>query len=65
MKVKIFKQTGYSFSFKKRPESKQLLEDQINSWLQENSGISIKEIQQSACGGSLEPSITIISVWYD
>jgi len=24
-----------------------------------------KDIKQSCCGGSLEPSITVISVWYD
>lgn len=66
MKVKIFKKVGYSWSFKKtRTPSKQAMEDEVNAWLAENPKIKIKDIKQSACGGSLEPSQTIISVWYD
>jgi len=66
MIVKIFKKQGDSFSFKKRARpSKQVLEDEINDWLSANPKVKIKDIKQSCCGGSLEPSLTVISVWYE
>lgn len=65
MKVKIFKQAGYQFYFGNKPESKQILEDEINNWLNSNQEIDIKEIKQSCCGGSLNPSQTIVSIWYE
>ncbi|MFC2094232.1 hypothetical protein ACFLSH_01255 [Bacteroidota bacterium] len=65
MKVKFFKVSGYSFYFGKKPASKQVLEDEINSWLNANQNIDIIEIKQSCCGGSLNPSLTVVSVWYN
>ncbi len=65
MKVKIFKVEGYQFSFGKKPASKQVLEDEINNWLASNPDVNIKHIKQSCCGGSLNPSLTFVSIWYD
>jgi hypothetical protein len=65
MKVKIFKVAGYSHPFGKKPKSKQVLEDEINQWLEANPGFNIKHIKQSCCGGSFNPSLTIVSVWYE
>ena len=63
MLVKIFaKQEGYFSSLSK---SSSALEEEINNWLRENSEIQIKDIKQSSCGGSVEPSKTIVSVWYE
>ena len=64
MKIKIFKKRGHGF-WKRNQSSKQILENEINNWLDANKGIEIKDIKQSCCGGSLEPSITIISIWYE
>jgi len=64
MKVKLFKKSGNSF-FKRKASSKELLEFEINNWLEMNSEIEIKDIKQSCCGGSLEPSITVVSIWYE
>ena len=64
MKVKIFKKSGHGF-WKRKQSSKQILEDEVNKWLESNRGVEIKDIKQSCCGGSLEPSITVISVWYE
>ena len=65
MKVKFFKVAGYSFYFGKKPHTKQILEDEINSWLGANPGIKIVEIRQSCCGGSFNPSLTVVSIWYE
>lgn len=65
MKTKIFKVSGYSFYFGNKPKSKQVLEDQINNWLAEKPGIKIIDIKQSCCGGSFNPSITVVSIWYE
>lgn len=64
MKIKIFKKGGHGF-WKRKQSSKQILEDEVNNWLEANKGIEIKDIKQSCCGGSLEPSITVISIWYE
>ena len=64
MKIKIFKKTGHTF-FKRKTSSKDILENEINDWLDANTRIEIKDIKQSCCGGSLEPSITVISIWYE
>ena len=64
MKVKIFKKSGHSF-FSRKPSSRVLLENEVNEWLEQNNDVDIKYVKQSCCGGSLEPSITVISVWYD
>ncbi len=65
MRTKIFKVQGNTFFTRKRGPSKQILEDEINSWLQANPDIKIVDIKQSSCGGSLEPSITVVSIWYE
>ena len=65
MKVKIFKMAGYHTNFGKKPASKQILEDEINVWLETNSGVKIIDIKQSCCGGSFNPSLTVVSVWYE
>lgn len=65
MKVKIFRITGQTFFNRKKQTTGELLENQVNEWLSNNTGIKIVDIKQSCCGGSLEPSITLISVWYE
>jgi hypothetical protein len=41
------------------------LENEINDWLQENPGIKITTIKQSASGGSLAGSLWLVSVWFE
>ncbi len=65
MKTKIFKVSGYQFYFGNKPKSKQVLENEINDWLDANSGIKIVDIKQSCCGGSFNPSLTVVSIWYE
>jgi hypothetical protein len=65
MKTKIFKVSGYQFYFGKKPKSKQVLEDEINDWLAANTEIKIVDIKQSCCGGSFNPSLTVVSIWYE
>ena len=65
MRTKIFKVSGYRFFFGNKPRSKQVLEDQINDWLAANPTVKIVDIKQSCCGGSFEPSQTVVSIWYD
>lgn len=63
MRVKLFsKKEGY---FKKNSTASTEFEQEINSWLQANPSIKIIEIKQSSSGGSLEPAIHLISVWYN
>ncbi len=42
-----------------------LLEDEINSWMENHPGLKVIEIKQSSCGGSMEPGQHLISVWYE
>ena len=56
MRVKIFSI--------KNLKNEQELEDKINSWLSNNSNIEVVKVEQSACGGSFNPSLWLISVWY-
>ena len=65
MKTKIFKVSGYRFYFGNKPKSKQVLENEINDWLDANSGIKIVDIKQSCCGGSFNPRLTVVSIWYE
>ncbi|MGA7838286.1 MAG: hypothetical protein WB996_09985 [Ignavibacteriaceae bacterium] len=65
MKVKIFRVTGQSLFNRKTLTTGEILENQVNDWLANNTGLKIIKIKQSCCGGSLEPSITLISVWYE
>lgn len=63
MKTKIFAiSQGYFRTLSKASLS---LEMQINTWLNTNPGIKIIDIKQSSCGGSVEPSKTIVSIWYE
>jgi hypothetical protein len=43
----------------------QELETEINNWLSQNPKIKIVGIKQSASGGSYNPSLWLISVWYE
>lgn len=43
----------------------QELEDELNAWLSQNSGVKIVEIKQSVAGGSWGPSRWLVSVWYE
>lgn len=62
MLVKIFvMREGYFGSLAKASSN---LEQDINLWLRANPSIRITNIEQSSCGGSVEPSRTIVSVWY-
>ena len=62
MLVKIFvMREGYFSSIAKASSD---LEEEINLWLRANPNIRIANIEQSSCGGSMEPSRTVVSVWY-
>ncbi len=62
MLVKIFvMREGYFSSITTAASN---LEQEINSWLRANPDIRIANIEQSSCGGSMEPSRTVVSVWY-
>jgi hypothetical protein len=63
MQVKIFSKCGGYFS-KTSQEASQLEQD-VNTWLESHPGIKIIDIQQSSCGGSLEPAKHIISIWFE
>ena len=63
MKTKIFAISGGYFRNISRTALD--LEEKINAWIEANLGIKIIDIKQSSCGGSLEPSNTIISIWYE
>jgi hypothetical protein len=43
----------------------QELETKINNWLSQNPKIKVVDIKQSASGGSYNPSLWLISVWYE
>ena len=63
MKTKVFAiSEGY---FRRISKAALSLESQINAWLNANPGIKIVDIKQSSCGGSAEPSKTIVSIWYE
>lgn len=63
MKVKIFsKSAGY---FSQLSTASDLLEQEVNTWLERHPSIKICDITQSSCGGSVEPSKHIISIWYE
>ena len=40
-------------------------ERSINEWLSQNPAAEVQHIKQSACGGSMEPALWLISVWYN
>jgi len=41
------------------------LENEINAWLENKSGIKIIDIKQSSNGGSMQNTKVIISIWYE
>ncbi len=64
MKVKIFSKSSRGY-FRKLSEISLLLEQDINAWLESHPGMKIIDIKQSSCGGSLDPSKHLISIWYE
>ncbi len=63
MKTKIFGTSeGY---FRRFSKTALHLQEEINAWIAANPGIKIIDIKQSSCGGSVEPSKIIISLWYE
>ena len=61
MRVKIF---SLHNPLGKKGQNQQDFEDELNAWLQQNPGIEILEIKQSASSGSMSPSLWLISIWY-
>ena len=61
MKVKIFFVNDPT-SKKGRPAT--AFESDINAWLAENSEIEIERVEQSSSGGSLGPSLWMVSIWH-
>ena len=41
------------------------LQQEINTWLEQNPKIKLVEVKQSASGGSFAGSLWLISVWYE
>ena len=62
MKVRIF-ETATNFKIDRGALDQ--LQDQVDLWLKENTGIKIVHIKQSASGGSAGPMQLFISVWYE
>ncbi len=62
MKTKIF--TKLNEKNKVEPAQSEF-EAEINEWLQRNSDVKIRHIQQSAGAGSMGPFLFFITVWYD
>ncbi len=63
MKVKIFSKRAYYLSSLSKMSS--LLEEDVNAWLAMHTTIKIIDIKQSSCGGSMDPSKHVISIWYE
>ncbi len=57
MKMKLFGKEGSKKIFE--------LEEEVNTWLEQNPKIKIIDIRQSASGGSLHDTKLYISVWYE
>jgi len=57
MKMKLFGKEGSNKIFE--------LEEEVNTWLEQNPKIKIIDIRQSASGGSLHDTKLYISVWYE
>ena len=62
MKVKMF--TKMNPKNKTEPMNMEF-EAEINEWLQDNPGVEIRHIQQSAGAGSMGPFLFFITVWYE
>ena len=62
MLVKIFAmREGYFSSIDKAAAD---LEEEINAWLRANPDVRIISATQSSCMGNMDPSRTVVSVWY-
>ncbi len=55
MKTRIFEVSGYQFYFGNKPKSKQVLEDEINAWLDANSGVKIVDIKPIVLRREFQP----------
>jgi len=62
MKVKLFSKDN---PLGKKVSNQLDLENEINSWLEENLSIRVISIEQSAHWGSLDHTKLFISVWYE
>ena len=62
-KIQLGPRDGWQeeLSLKKSQE----LETEINNWLSQNPKIKVVDIKQSASGGSYNPSLWLILVWYE
>ncbi len=61
MKMRLFSITNKN----KKEVDVSDLEREINAWMEQNPGIKIIDIRQSASGGSMASTKVFISVWYE
>ena len=62
MRVKFFMRGGYMGSYK--PEHHHELGDEVNTWLERNPSIKVKDIKQSSSGGSwVKPQLFIVILY--
>ena len=61
MKVKIF---SINNPIRGKGKNQLAFESQINEWLAQNPKIELLRVEQSASGGSFNPSTWLITVWY-
>ena len=68
MKVKLFwvrspdSDKGFVTTHR-RGDNAMAFEAQVNEWLAKNPNIEIAHIKQSACGGSWQAALWLVSVW--
>lgn len=66
MKVKMFAKSGSHIGKSARMSvMTATLEEDVNSWLEENPDIKVTTITQSSTGGSMDTSKHLISIWYE
>jgi hypothetical protein len=63
MRVKMFGSIGLTGYFKPRHHHE--LEDEVNSWLEQNPTIKVIDIKQSASGGSFARPQFFITIVYE
>jgi len=63
MRVKFFSRMGWKGYY--RPEDHQGLEDEVNTWLEQNRGVKVLDIRQSASGGSLARPQLFVTILYE
>lgn len=61
MKVVIFSREVE----RRKIDTLNVLESEINDWLDKNKNVKVKTIKQSSNGGSWNDSKIIISIWYE